>query len=275
MNIERKQGDAAELSNDLNVITAEINAYQRVAGEAIFEIGRRLKHVKENDLAHGQWAKWCENDIGMKRQQADMFIKVAEEFEGQFDKTFCHLGLSALYQIALLPSDQRYLPHTIPSTGEVKTVDEMTVRELREVKKALKQAQQEKELAERRAEHAEEIARKLESREIRTEYVEVKDELAERKLKRYEELFGDISMYEGRTTRVTNGDAITYAVFEFSEDVRKFIEKYSHLTHFAREFNDMIDEGKEEYRKAIYALNQFTSAIERRLNEKDAIILEG
>lgn len=128
---------------------------------------------------------------------------------------------------------------------------------------------------ERRAEHAEEIVRKLESREIKTEYVEVKDELTERKLKRYEELFGDISMYEGRTTRVTNGDAITYAVFEFSEDVRKFIEKYSHLTHFAREFNDMIDEGKEEYRKAIYALNQFTSAIERRLNEKDAIILEG
>lgn len=89
-----------------------------------------MKHVKENDLAHGQWAKWCENDIGMKRQQADMFIKVAEEFEGQFDKTFCHLGLSALYQIALLPSDQREKPHTIPSTGEVKTVDEMTVREI-------------------------------------------------------------------------------------------------------------------------------------------------
>ncbi|MDL0419706.1 hypothetical protein QPM05_06200 [Caldibacillus thermoamylovorans] len=55
----------------------------------------------------------------MKRQ----FIKVAEEFEGQFDKTFCHLGLSALYQIALLPTDQRDQPHTIPSTGEVKTVD--------------------------------------------------------------------------------------------------------------------------------------------------------
>src|SRR5690606_38549141 len=93
-----------------------------IAGEVIFKIGRRLKHVKENDLAHGQWAKWSENDIGMKRQQADMFIKVAEEFEGQFDKTFCHLGLSALYQIALLPSDQRKKPHRIPSTGEVKSV---------------------------------------------------------------------------------------------------------------------------------------------------------
>lgn len=274
MNIERRQGDVAELSNDLNVITAEIKTYQRVAGEAIFEIGRRLKHVKENDLAHGEFGKWSKS-IGIHPTDASKFIRVYDELGDSKLGTYPNFGLKALYMVATLPPAEREKPHTIPSTGEVKTVDEMTVRELREVKKALKQAQQEKELAERRAEHAEEIARKLESREIRTEYVEVKDELTERKLKRYEELFGDISMYEGRTTRVTNGDAITYAVFEFSEDVRKFIEKYSHLTHFAREFNDMIDEGKEEYRKAIYALNQFTSSIERRLNEKDAIILEG
>ncbi len=29
------------LSNDINVITAEIKSYQQIAGQSIFEIGRR------------------------------------------------------------------------------------------------------------------------------------------------------------------------------------------------------------------------------------------
>ena len=80
-----KGGDAAELersdlSNDLNVITAEINAYQRVAGEAIFEIGRRLKHVKEYDLAHGEWSKWCEESLNMSVRNAQRYIRVYKRY---------------------------------------------------------------------------------------------------------------------------------------------------------------------------------------------------
>lgn len=124
------------LSTDINVITAEINAYQRVAGEAIFEIGKRLKHVKENDLAHGEWSKWCREEVGMDRAKADKFIRVFDEF-GRNELTSTQRGLDALYQIATLPPEQREQTHTL-SSGETKTVDEMTVRELREVKAELK-----------------------------------------------------------------------------------------------------------------------------------------
>src|SRR5699024_5823612 len=124
MKNEIKGGGTRELSTDLNTITAEINAYQRVAGEAIFEIGRRLKHVKENDLAHGEWSEWCRDEIGMDRAQADKFIRVVDELGNEF--TYTQLGINALYHIATLPPEAREAEHTT-AKGETKTPDEMTV----------------------------------------------------------------------------------------------------------------------------------------------------
>src|SRR5690625_7773623 len=121
MENEIKGGGTHELSTDLNTITAEINAYQRVAGEAIFEIGRRLKHVKENDLAHGEYTPWLRS-IGISTSQADRFIKVVDELEGKFP-TSGSIGLSTLYEIATLPPDQRDVPHELPS-GETKKPEE-------------------------------------------------------------------------------------------------------------------------------------------------------
>src|SRR5690625_1896696 len=124
MTNEIKGGSNNKLSTDINVITAEINAYKRVAGEAIFEIGRRLKHVKENDLAHGEFGKWHEEEIGISRRLAQMFIKVADEFEGNA-KSVSHLGIATLYQIATLPPEQREVEHELPN-GQTKKPDEMT-----------------------------------------------------------------------------------------------------------------------------------------------------
>lgn len=137
-------------SADLPTITAEINAYKRVAGEAIFEIGRRLKHVKENDLVHGQWERWCREEIGFEPSDARKFIRVVEQLGGGNRCTYTELGLRALYEIATLPPEERERPHTIPSTGATKTVEEMTVRELREVKAALKAEREARDEAERR-----------------------------------------------------------------------------------------------------------------------------
>lgn len=119
-----------QLSNDLTTIETEIKSYQNIAGQSIFEIGRRLKHVKENDLAHGEFGKWLEK-INMSSGQARKFIKVSQEFSNRSPEN--DLGVTVLYEIATLPKEEREKEH-ITLSGEVKTPDEMTRKELRELK---------------------------------------------------------------------------------------------------------------------------------------------
>lgn len=164
-----------QLSKDLNVITAEIQSYKQIAGQSIFEIGRRLKHVKENDLVHGEFGKWLES-IDFNQSQASRFIKVYEELGDTNLLTSANVGFRNLLEIATLPEEARDKEH-VTSKGETKTVDEMTVRELQELKRKLKEKEAEanqyhdwydnasklKDEAEKQAEQArrsEEIARK-------------------------------------------------------------------------------------------------------------------
>lgn len=128
----------------------EINAYQRIAGEAIFEIGRRLHSVKYNPheyglpagtdkegraiVARGAWGEWLVK-MEFETTAAHRFMKIYEELNEDKIATLQNKPFIALYEIATLPESVREQPHTLKN-GETKTPDEMTVRELREVKKA-------------------------------------------------------------------------------------------------------------------------------------------
>ncbi len=124
-----------ELSTDLNVITAEINSFKHIAGQSIWEIGRRLNYVKEHDLVHGEFSKWLK-EINFHEREAQRFMKIANELPKT--TTWSDLGSRTLYLIATLPEEERQKEHTT-TKGETKTVDEMTVRELQELKKQLKE----------------------------------------------------------------------------------------------------------------------------------------
>ncbi|OUB52003.1 hypothetical protein BK741_07235 [Bacillus thuringiensis serovar iberica] len=152
--------EVMNLSDDINVITAEIKSYQQIAGQSIFEIGRRLKHVKEHDLVHGEFGKWLKEHVNFTERQARRFMQVVDEFKTD---DVVRIGSSKIFEVLQLPQEidrQQFIeePHTIPSTGEEKTVNEMTVRELREVKKSLKEKEKQLQQAEEKAKLAQKEA---------------------------------------------------------------------------------------------------------------------
>ena len=149
-----------QLSNDLTTIETEIKSYQNIAGQSIFEIGRRLKHVKENDLAHGEFGKWLEQ-IGIESSFARKSMQISKELSSNSSHVN-NLGIRALYQIATIPEEQREEKQRT-SSGEMKTPYEMTNKEREEFKRQLKQRDEQNAQLQSQVEQAqrsEEIARK-------------------------------------------------------------------------------------------------------------------
>lgn len=263
MGKEQKRG-VMVLPTDLNVITAEINAFKQVAGEAVFEIGKRLIHVKENDLTHGEFGLWLESNVEMSWQTANKFMRAYSQYGDC--ATSRNLPTSKIFELLTLPPKidrQHFLnsKHTLMSTGESKTVNEMTVRELREVKKALKEAEAHREIALRDAQILRDTLESIEDKEpeveIRTEYVEVKDESSEEKLRKYEEMFGDISIYEHGARRVSNRTEVMASIQMFSHDTRNLLKKYAYFEQYSREIRDMPDGVRKEFKSALEAMNNF------------------
>src|SRR5690625_2399017 len=163
-----------ELSSDINTITAEINAYQQVAGEAIFEIGRRLKHVKENDLAHGEWAGWCKESLNMTPQHANRFVRVYDRFSNR--TPVFSLSISVLEALIPLTDEQLTQEYELPD-GTKKNPTEMSRRQIEEMKRiererdeARKQDEAERKERERLEEENEEL--RNQEPKVVTEYVE-------------------------------------------------------------------------------------------------------
>lgn len=138
------------LSDDLNILTSEIVGFQKLAGQSIWEIGKRLKHIKENDLAHGQFMEWYQS-IGLDKDFVSKSIKIAEELPNF--ETLRNLGTTALHLLATLPDDEKQT-----QLDRIENGDNPTVRELQEVKRKLKLAEAEnKKLFEEKEQQAEQL----------------------------------------------------------------------------------------------------------------------
>ncbi len=283
-----------QLSNDLTTIETEIKSYQNIAGQSIFEIGRRLKHVKENDLAHGEWSEWLQS-INMSRGQATKFIKVSDEFSN--DSPVNHLGIKALYSLATIPEEQREEEFET-SSGEMKKPIDMTNRELEDLKRQLKQRDEQNAQLQSQVEQAqrsESIARKqLEDeqnrepevieREVIKEVVpdEIQQQLEQFKqkferennnanelrdeLQRYRNSFGDPNQaYEEKElTRLERESSIN--AHKISISIQNFIKENSVETYRLDTVIEANTKSKERLQENVALLKEFTTNLEAMLN---------
>lgn len=238
------------LSNNLSQIELEISHHKQIAGQSIWEIGRRLNHVKENDLAHGQFLEWL-TKMNIERTEAHRMMKVAEKLPNV--ATLQHLGTTALHLIATLPEEEKQ-----EQIQRIEDGDTPTVRELQEVKKKLKLSQQTNELL--KGENEALRASKVEVREtikevVPDDYIATR-ELNKRLLVKNKELSDSMKAIEERSEFINNklNDMLAQR-----EEVDKKSAQYDELTRAIEESQGQLN----NVQKQISAYKNITSLLQK------------
>ena len=240
------------LSNNLAQIELEISHHKQIAGQSIWEIGRRLKHVKENNLTHGQFTTWVEGQ-GIEIREAQRMMKIASELPNT--TTWSHLGSRALYLIATLPEEER--------KEQIQRIEEGENPTVRELENKLKLSKQANELL--RGENEALKASKVEVRETIKEVIpedyRATRELNKRLLVKNQELSDSMKAMEERSEFINNKlnemmaqraeadrksaqyDELTRAIEESRgqlNSVQKQISAYKNITSLLQKGNDFL-----------------------------------
>lgn len=238
------------LSNNLSQIELEISHHKQIAGQSIWEIGRRLNHVKENDLTHGQFINWVENQ-GIHIREAQRMMKVASELPNT--TTLSHLGTTALHLIATLPEEEKQ-----EQIQRIEDGDNPTVRELKEVKEKLNLSK----LANKRLQ--------AENERIKSSKVEVKETIKEvtpddykatqdlnrQLLEKNKELSKTVKAMEERSEFIEKQLADTLSQ---REEVDKKSAQYDELTRAIEESQGQLN----SVQKQISAYKNITSLLQK------------
>lgn len=238
------------LSNNLSQIELEISHHKQIAGQSIWEIGRRLNHVKENDLAHGQFLEWLAK-MNIERTEAHRMMKVAEELPNV--ATLQHLGTTALHLIATLPEEEKE-----EQIQRIEDGDNPTVRELKEVKKKLNLSK----LANKRlqAENERIKSSKVEVKETIKEVIpddyKATQDLNKQLLEKNKELSKTVKAMEERSEFIEKQLADTLAQ---REEVDKKSSQYDELTRAIEESQGQLN----NVQKQISAYKNITSLLQK------------
>ena len=222
------------LSNNLAQIELEISYHKQIAGQSIWEIGRRLNHVKEKDLAHGQFMEWLKK-IEFSQTVANQFMKVAKELPNSV--TSQNLGINALYLITTLPEEEKE-----EQIQRIEDGDTPTVRELQEVKKKLKLSKKVNEQL------------RAENEKIKSSKVEVKETIKE------------VVPDDYKATQDLNKQLL-----EKNKELAKAIKDAEERSNFIeKQLNDTLAQ-REEVDKKSAQYDELTRAIEKSQGQLNSV----
>jgi hypothetical protein len=121
-------------------LVVEIKILSQQTAANIIEIGKRLIQAKEQ-VAHGEWGGWIEQNTDFTRMHASRIMRAAEEFSNV--TSLLQMPPTKVFALLDVPAADRenFLAATHEVGGQQKTVDEMTSRELAATIKALKEAE--------------------------------------------------------------------------------------------------------------------------------------
>lgn len=238
------------LSNNLSQLELEISHHKQIAGQSIWEIGRRLNHVKENDLAHGKFMEWL-NKINLNWPEANRMMKIAKELPNY--STLSNLGSTALYLIATLPEEEQE-----EQIQRIEDGDNPTVRELKEVRKKLNLSKKANEQL--RAENEKIKSSKVEVKETIKEVVpddyKATQDLNKQLLEKNKELAKAIKVAEERSNFIEKQLNDTLAQ---REEVDKKSAQYDELTRAIEESQGQLN----SVQKQISAYKNITSLLQK------------
>lgn len=238
------------LSNNLSQIELEISHHKQIAGQSIWEIGRRLNHVKENNLVHGEFREWHES-LGLDKDFAYKSMKIAKELPNV--ETLRHLGTTALHLIATLPDEEKE-----EQIQRIEDGNNPTVRELKEIKKKLNLSK----LANKRlqAENERIKSSKVEVKETIKEVIpddyKTTQDLNKQLLEKNKELSKTVKAMEERSEFIEKQLADTLAQ---REEVDKKSAQYDELTRAIEESQGQLN----NVQKQISAYKNITSLLQK------------
>lgn len=241
------------LSNNLSQIELEIAHHKQIAGQSIWEIGRRLNHVKENDLAHGEFGKWLDN-LKISHSQARKFMTIAQQLSNR--STLNDLGTSALYLIATLPEEEKQ-----EQIEKIEQGDTPTVRELQDVKKKLKLKEQALEAVKGELERARLVkpTEKVIEKEVIPDDYQATQELNKRLLAKNKELSDS---EQAANERMKSIESQLKELMNQRQEVDEKSAKYDELTRAIEQSQGQLD----SYQKQVSAYRHTINFLEKGNN---------